>query len=706
MASDEEEEEINEATSKMGADSSTIDFDISWSIAKIRILMCKLRLSGVLLDYVFKDDESLDNTEDMANEVDFQMACNLPVTDSMSMLAEQQSQGSQDEGGSQPSQVKWECPVLTCGKTYAYEKHLKNHLKKIHESDDMLDDTFTPRESSTYENAVDLVDNEEGEVSRKRKKPEDEDDDLEEVMGRARLSSIKEEDEDLVIGVESMDRMLEDSVPLSQAEKSTQEVRSAVAEAFRKAESVAVDVGSEHDEDEDGMDDSLNREEEKKIGSLEVKLKTKSDLVNIMNAKLAENEAELGELKEVRDQLDKAVAKLTKDKESLTIRLGDLAKEKEALRVAAKKEIEEKERSIKELKKKVGEMRPRGESPDKAALKADVEKLTAKMIQQTNRIANLQKDLKLAQKGGRKAVVEQETHDKVKTALDAALIEMEEVKRELDRYKREMAKAYRRIPCGKDNCNSPKDCEYSHQLRYEDRSAPKAEDWRKKVPCRFENFPNGCRKSAEDCVFLHVGGARRDDLRENITGRGRRESEGQNEDQGLNVSVEVIGQRAGERRVERTGRGEPAKNRYQPAKRMRFGNNNEEVEKDNEMSGNARGAAGPPPTSAPSRNLRRSLTPLSGNSGRRARSRSSARSSNPPTQREERSRRWSPVTSPENNWGSRGRQERPNNWQRSGGQEQRSRGWSVDNRRRDISRGRRDNRADNFQSRRNIDPWI
>ena len=46
----------DEATNKMVANSSKIDFDISMSIAKIRILMCNLKLSGVLLDFVLYDN--------------------------------------------------------------------------------------------------------------------------------------------------------------------------------------------------------------------------------------------------------------------------------------------------------------------------------------------------------------------------------------------------------------------------------------------------------------------------------------------------------------------------------------------------------------------------------------------------------------------------------------------------------------------------
>ena len=673
--------ENDEATNKMEAKSSKIDFDINMSIAKIRVLICNLKLSGVLLDFVFDD-----------NAKEFQMADKLPVTDSLSMLAEQETQASQDEGGSQPSQPRWECPVLTCNKSYVYEKLLKNHIKKIHDSDDSMDDTFTPRESSTQENAVDMVDDEEANISRKRKKPDDpdyEDDEgeLEREMGRARLSSIREESV-LELGAESMDRMLDEP---SQVEKSTQDLRSEAARAYDMAEAANVDVNMGAN---DNLDESLERDSDNKIVSLENQLKTKSDLANILNSKVAELEADMGEQKEVNEQLERALKKLAGEKESLAKRVGEVAGEKEALRLAAKKEIDEKEKII------------RKETAEKEVLKSDVAKMTAQATQLTNTINNVKKDLNIAKKSSRKAVVDQETYDKVKTSLEATLVEMEEVKREMERYKREMAKAYKRIPCTIPDCDRPRDCEYSHKLKYEDKSAPREGNWKKSIPCRFENYPDGCFKKADECSFLHVGEVRRDDLRDNIRPRGRRDSyqEGEEEGRNLNVSIEVVGQNFGERRVERTdNRGEPSKPR-QPYKRMRMGNNNGEELKD-QQPGNGRGATGPPPTVAPVRTSRRSSTPSSANTGARARSRSLMR------QREERPRNWSPAASPgmERRERERGRSDRQQRWGQGRGrqgQEHRRGGQSVDSRRRDWNQGRSDSRAGRYQDRRGMDPWI
>ena len=36
-----------------------------------------------------------------------------------------------------------------------------------------------------------------------------------------------------------------------------------------------------------------------------------------------------------------------------------------------------------------------------------------------------------------------------------------------------------KIPCQKPGCNTPRECEFSHLLKYEDRSEPREENWRK-----------------------------------------------------------------------------------------------------------------------------------------------------------------------------------------------------------------------------------
>ena len=94
------------------------------------------------------------------------------------------------------------------------------------------------------------------------------------------------------------------------------------------------------------------------------------------------------------------------------------------------------------------------------------------------------------------------TYQKLQLSLEQTLKKLAEVEQELEKLKKERAMLLKRIPCTLEKCERGKMCENSHLLKYEDRSEPKSNKWRKTVPCRY--YLNGrCDKSDEECNFLH-----------------------------------------------------------------------------------------------------------------------------------------------------------------------------------------------------------
>ena len=524
---------------------SQYDKDIDMSILTINVLYCKTKSQILLLEWM------------MLKNGEFQMANKMPDVDSMSLMEDP----SQEEVSQPSSQDKtWECPVITCAKSYRYEKHLRNHVKKVH---DEMDESFNPQEASTYDEDLST----QLPMSGRKRKNRDDDSDEEQERGEkpkreGRMDSIKEEDH-LDYG------LLDDSVNAN-----TQDVREAAREAYMKAEKTEVDVG--------GLDESLEQEEARDMEEARKKIKMKDDLLHIRSAKMAEQEAELEEMKIVKDQMDDALTKVKG--------------EKEELRKRAKKELEEKERLVKGMILKLKEMeKKRSVSPGKEQLKEDLERATAKMTNLTNRVTNLQKDLKNANKDRRKAEVDTGNYEKMRASLERTVLEMETVKRDLDELKREKAKMMKRIPCTRKECNNPKDCEYSHHLRYEDRSTPKEARWEKRVPCRFMSLPGGCNKSAEDCKFLHDGVVqmRRDTRR---TERG--------------PSIELISE-AGPSWADHTRE----VSRRPPAKKMRGGGSNMNTNFNSRDQGNEAGGRERSRRLTPSWPSRRSSVASSGSAG-------------------------------------------------------------------------------------------
>ena len=157
--------------------------------------------------------------------------------------------------------------------------------------------------------------------------------------------------------------------------------------------------------------------------------------------------------------------------------------------------------------------------------------------------------------------------------MEQLLNKLREVEQELEKIKKERALLLKRIPCTLEGCNRGKECENSHRLRYEDRSEPKSNKWRKTIPCRYY-LQGRCDKEDDKCDWRHErpGGSRRtmedeenersfNDMMDRQFRQIRRESE--TADSSVEIMDEVNGQgyerswsRRGERReYEREERG-------------------------------------------------------------------------------------------------------------------------------------------------------
>ena len=502
---------------------------------------------------------------------DFQSMASRFPQDSLSLLTDQKSpeleEGSQMSQPSQASQEKeWECPWIACNKVYKFEKGLQNHIKRVHDGkDDLLEGANNHREVSK----TDEVFSEEDDYGRKRKWEELDDysDNEEEEKGertKARLVSIREEDEFPENG--SVDMGLLDSSP-----RSTQEIHDVAKRAYAKAEKVDVDVGL--------MDDSAE-EERLDLEELKKTLKSKESLLNIRNSELAEFEAKIEELKESHEILESSLTKVQNS------RAEEMRK--------ARAEMEVRDKVIKELRSKnLAKTNQRAKSPAKEKLKDELSRSSTKMVELAGRIEKLQTDLKKSQAEKKKAEIDAKKYERMKISLDETMLEMDNIKRDLEEYRKEMAKARKKIPCTKPGCNTPRECEFSHLLKYEDRSEPRDPSWRKNVPCRYFNHPDGCKYSSEECSFSH----------ERRNGDERRRS----------PSLEILEETAGpsERRQDRF-------QRVPPPKRRRFTTSwREEAERKEEMSGNGSGAGGRPHHSAlgQHQNSRRNSMSSSGNVG-------------------------------------------------------------------------------------------
>ena len=591
------------------------------------------------------------------NKKEFQkMANKIPDGDSLSMLAEQGSPGleesSQQSQSSQASQeLNWGCPIPNCSKSYKFENGLKNHIQKVHKGRDYEELPVSQEDNVFY-------DGEDDPVSKKRKQREFDDDSDgpgEKNKPRTHLSTILEEEDGVNIRADSLDMgLLDDSLT-----KSTQEVYDAAKEAYAKAEKVDVNIGE--------LEDSLEEEEKADLDELRRSLKTKADLLHIRNAEIAELEASLDEMKESHDQNE---AYLKKVKAS---RAEEMKK--------AKVEMEAKDKIIKDLKARNIAKAGRSKSPSKEKLKVDLDKNSTKMSQLADMVTKLQGELKEAMAKKKEAEVVTKKFDRMKVSLDKTTREAETIRRELEEYKRDMAKTKKRIPCSKPGCNTPRECEYSHLLKYEDRSEPREENWRKRIPCRYMSHPDGCKYSAEECQYSHDPEVLRRQNRE--------------------ASIEVLGSfEAGP--PTRRGNWERG-SRVPPPKRRRYGNNNDEKD-DHEMTGNANGAEVRPRNSAPSQRLSRgSSTTSSGSAGGQRLGQRTYQN------HQGQARKFSPIRSPE---------ERPVRQSRRPREDMRSRLEEMQERRqrnRSMSRGPRgrslvsqEKRFERYQRERRTeseDPW-
>ena len=395
--------------------------------------------------------------------------------DSMSLLCEQgtppRTQDEEEATVSQPSQrsergekekekttAQWKCPK--CPKVFTYEKNLTNHLEKKHQNlEDTLDESsFAPGAASSQDESL----------KRKRDSHEDK---MDEGLGapRIKLDTIGEEVDEKILDDTFGEDVFETP---SGSQVSTQQIRNSVAENIRQAEQEMVNLDM-NDEDPDA---SLRRDEEKRMVTLEEKLRLKDDLLHIKTSDLMEREGEISELKELLDQKTRQLKEM-------------------------EQKMDEKEKEAEDLRQRIAVAER--QSPAKEALKADLERADATIANLNGRMANLSKELKVAKANLRKHEVDFESFEKVRTSMQATLLKVEKVEKKCEEVEMENAKLKKKIPCRQEDCDRGNRCENSHQLRYEDRREPKDPQWRKRLPCKFYNTPNGCRNSDEKCGFIH-----------------------------------------------------------------------------------------------------------------------------------------------------------------------------------------------------------
>ena len=386
--------------------------------------------------------------------------------DSLSLLAEQETpMMSQDEDASMMKNKKeegpWKCPK--CKLSYKHEKSLINHLEKKHSLNETLDESgFNPSCASSQD----------GSRAAKRRR-EGEEGGSSSDAGRDRMSTISEGSVDLNVDEGLLDHTLEEDRDTfgQPTPKATQEIASSIAQTMAKAEKDLVNLdmnasGSDPDE-------SIRRDEEKEKKNLENNLQIKDNLLHIRQAEIHEKEGKISELEEIVDLKERRIQ-------------------------AAQKKLKEKDEEVKKLKEAIRKMDDPDE-PSKEDLLIEKEGLKKDLIRAEENIKNINgkminqaKELKTAKANLRKHEVDHVSFEKVKTSLDVTLLQIQEIERKCDELESENAKLRKKIPCQKEKCDLDKRCPNSHSLRYEDRSAPRNNQWRKTLLCRFFNQPQGC----------------------------------------------------------------------------------------------------------------------------------------------------------------------------------------------------------------------
>ena len=585
----------------------------------------------------------------------YNMLGEFQMSASFSQDMEYQSQDSQGNSSSQEESLQggkgnWKCPK--CPKGYQSQKTLKNHLEKKHG----VKGEELGYEENSQAMAVDEPVDEATGGARKRKDRDDDSGD-EGAKPRARLETISEEVENLNLN------LLDDTFSSPMKEQSTQGLVSEAARLYEEAERIEVNI-----EEAASANDSIEADKDKALDDYEKKLKLRDSILHSRNALIAQREAELAEARELIEIRERTIKKNKKEIE-------DKTKEVEAM-AARLNEVEER-MVVLERKKE--------NSPEKEVLKESIQKSNEAIRHLKNRVVNLSTDLQNANKSVRRSENDIKCQEKLKENFEHTLRKLSEVESELDEFKKEKAILQKRIPCTLKDCQKGRNCVYSHQLAYEEKTEPKEKNWRKRVACRFFMSPEGCFKTDEECNFIHPRGEpaaklRNEERRSYERDEARRSRE-------IEVTFDNNARGDEERRDRRDVKMDNSKRRRLNAK--------EGWEQD-DLSGNGRGVSGASRQETPDYHSRQ-------RSESRETSMTSSRGRSPKGEKEKGSgsnsrRKWSPIKSPEEDRVRPRTREDQNGGYQGGARRGRDR--SAQGRRGDrYQRGGR-------QSFKGRDPWI
>ena len=405
----------------------------------------------------------------------------MSAEDSISLLQEEVSPAgdvmspeigpSQDAGGSQDETGKWQCSF--CPAKYKGKAWLNKHMEKEHAApmnasceSTLNESSFLPLKNSTADT--------EGEKDKdpvnlkKRGRNGSESDEGEGPERRKyKLERIEE-------GMESKEDSLDD---VTEDEKEESETQAGLSRAAEARKNIELFMRSFNDEEE-GLDSSIEEDKDKAITELRRRLKEKTQLIYIKDGQLTERDLQIQDLLEDKDvaiaetrKAEAENAKLVKEMESIVTRT-------EVINGKSKC------------------------SPSKQKLKEELAHVTESAVTIEGAARKLEEELKAA-----KEQIVQLNRDiksmlKLKSSLEEMTVEVDNVKEDVMRKEKLISQLKKKIPCGDEDCTKGKKCSYAHHIVDRKRSRSRARTDKKHVPCGF--FMKGhCKKTAESCSHGH-----------------------------------------------------------------------------------------------------------------------------------------------------------------------------------------------------------
>ena len=364
---------------------------------------------------------------------------------------------------------RYPCPHSNCDKVYKLEGAMKNHIAKIHGEESSLSESkFDPEETSTGH----LISNE-----KKRKYDEisDTDDDLEDLEEAVKSKEARQEyverlnmqrDYDLGFDItKTNDTLIEESVAdtqvlLKKLVNTVEKIENQDMSMSVLAINDTMEIGTNNNAEMKSKDDKI-RQLENIIHEKDTKLVDIQVTVSEMNDSMDGKDRKLKELRQIIKLKQTEISGLLKDKELNNIKLKH--------------------------------------SPVKEALKAETIKAQKQIVNQANRIKNLEKQVVELERHVK--VLEKDQPDvlKLKLSVKENLNRAEHYSREREELHNTIASLKKKIPCyNVATCDLGKRCQFSHVLRY----SMQLNSGVKNIPC-VHFIDNRCRFTDDECKFSH-----------------------------------------------------------------------------------------------------------------------------------------------------------------------------------------------------------